>query len=47
MTTVDVPIIQSERGQTLLKTLPSGRVGTPQDIAKGALFLAQRSSPIT
>lgn len=40
MTTVDVPLVQGDRGQALLRANPLGRNAQPDDIADGAVYLA-------
>ena len=40
MTSVDSQIALGERREELQQTLPSRRLGRPEDIAKAALFLA-------
>jgi NAD(P)-dependent dehydrogenase (short-subunit alcohol dehydrogenase family) len=40
MTTEDVPIVGSERGEALRGRIPSGRFGGPEDVAGAALYLA-------
>jgi len=40
MTTEDVPTIGTESGEQMLRSIPLGRFGTPDDVAKTALYLA-------
>ena len=40
MTTDDVPIFGTEAEDQFLQTVPSGRGGTPEDVADAALYLA-------
>ena len=40
MTTDDVAVVGTEEGEQLKQSLPSGRYGTPEDVANAALYLA-------
>ncbi|WP_458189049.1 SDR family oxidoreductase [Haladaptatus sp. NG-WS-4] len=40
MTTDDVPMVGTESGEQMKETIPLRRFGTPEDVAKTALFLA-------
>jgi len=40
MTTGDVPIVGTESGEQMRQSIPLGRFGTPEDVAKTALYLA-------
>jgi NAD(P)-dependent dehydrogenase (short-subunit alcohol dehydrogenase family) len=40
MTTGDVPIVGTETGEQMPQSIPLGRFGTPNDVAKTALYLA-------
>lgn len=40
MTTEDVPIVDTEAGESVLQTIPLGRYGHPEDVADAAVYLA-------